>query len=137
MEIVNYFKAQSVEEAHKKLIEDPEIQLFDNNGPNNIHAEPCIAALEDGKHTIVEKPLALNLEEAKQMAEAAKKASANGVKSMVSFSNRFSPAVLLAKRLIDEGKIGKIYHFRAALLQDWLVDPEFPISWRMDKNVAV
>jgi len=120
----------------KKLISDPEIQLFDNNGPNNVHAEPCIAALEAGKHTIVEKPLALTLDEARQMADAAKKAAKKGVKSMVSFSNRFSPAVLLAKRLIEEGKIGEIYHFRAAFLQDWLISPEFPLAWRMDKSVA-
>jgi predicted dehydrogenase len=120
----------------RKLIEDSEIDLFDNNGPNNIHAEPCIAALEAGKHTIVEKPLALNLNEARQMAHAAKKASENGIKSMVAFSNRFSPAVLLAKRLIEQGKIGNVYHFRAAFLQDWLLNPEFPLAWRMDKNVA-
>ena len=104
----------------RKLIEDSEIDLFDNNGPNNVHAEPCIAALEAGKHTIVEKPLALNLEEARQMADAAIKASEYGIKSMVAFSNRFSPAVLLAKRLIEQGKIGNVYHFRAAFLQDWL-----------------
>jgi len=120
----------------KKLIEDPEIEVFDNNGPNNIHKDPCIAALEAGKHTIVEKPLALDVEEAQEMLQAAREAEKKGVKSMVSFSNRFSPAVLLARRLIQEGKLGQIYHYRAAFLQDWLISPDFPLAWRLKKEVA-
>ena len=110
----------------KKLIDDPAIELFDNNGPNDVHKEPCIAALQAGKHTIVEKPLALDVAEARTMVEAAKEAEKHGIKNMVSFSNRFCPAVLLARRLIQEGKIGNIYHFRAAFLQDWLLSPDFP-----------
>ena len=120
----------------KKLLEDPEIEVFDNNGPNNMHKEPCIAALEAGKHTIVEKPLALDVEEAKDMLQASKEAGEKGVKSMVSFSNRFSPAVLLARRLIQEGKLGQIYHYRAAFLQDWLIDPNFPLVWRLKKEIS-
>jgi predicted dehydrogenase len=120
----------------KKLLGDPDIDIFDNCGPNNIHMIPCIASLQGGIHTIVEKPLAMTLEEAKRMVEAAKEAGKKGVKSMVSFSNRFAPAVLLARRLIHEGKIGRIYHFRAAFLQDWLVDPDFPLAWRLEKEVA-
>ena len=120
----------------KRLIDDPEIRIFDNNGPNNVHMEPCLAALEAGKHTIVEKPLAMDVAQARTMVEAADKAATGGVKSMVSFSNRFSPAVLLAKRLIEEGKIGEVYHFRAAFLQDWLVDPNFPLAWRLKKEVS-
>lgn len=120
----------------KKLINDPGIDVFDNNGPNNIHMEPVIASLEAGKHTIVEKPLAMNVGEAKKMVEAARSAKKKGIKSMVSFSNRFAPAVLLARRLINEGRIGRVYHFRAAFLQDWLVDPDFPLSWRLQKEVA-
>jgi predicted dehydrogenase len=120
----------------RKLIDDDEIQVFDNCGPNNIHSEPCIAALEAGKNTIVEKPLALTVDEAVRMAETARKASKRGVKSMVSFSNRFAPAVLLAHRLIGEGKIGTLHHYRAAFLQDWLVDPKFPLAWRLKKEVA-
>lgn len=120
----------------KKLLDDPEIDVFDNCGPNNIHMQPCIYSLETGKHTIVEKPLAMSVAEAKQMVEAAEEAKKNGVKSMVSFSNRFAPAVLLARRLIHEGKIGRIYHFRAAFLQDWLVDPNFPLAWRLKKETA-
>lgn len=120
----------------RKLIDDREIELFDNNGPNNVHKDPCIAALEAGKHTIVEKPLAMDVKEARAMLEAAKKAERHGIKNMVAFSNRFSPAVLLARRLIREGKIGEIHHFRAAFLQDWLVDPNFPLAWRLKKEVA-
>jgi predicted dehydrogenase len=120
----------------KKLIDDPAIEIFDNNGPNNVHKDPCIAALQAGKHTIVEKPLALDVDEARAMVEAAQEADKHGIKSMVSFSNRFSPAVLLAKRLIQEGKIGQVYHFRAAFLQDWLLDPNFPLAWRLKKEVA-
>ncbi len=120
----------------KRLIDDPGIELFDNNGPNNVHRDPCIAALESGKHTIVEKPLAMDVKEARAMAEAAKKAAKKGIKNMVAFSNRFAPAVLLARRLIREGKIGQVYHFRAAFLQDWLVSPNFPLAWRLKKEVA-
>jgi predicted dehydrogenase len=120
----------------KKLVDDPAIELFDNNGPNNVHKEPCIAALQAGKHTIVEKPLALDVDEARAMVEVAQAAEKQGIKNMVSFSNRFCPAVLLARRLIQEGKIGNIYHFRAAFLQDWLLDPNFPLAWRLKKEVA-
>jgi len=120
----------------KDLVKDPEIEVFDNNGPNNVHKDPCIAALEAGKHTIVEKPLALDVAEAKEMLQAAREAEKKGVKSMVSFSNRFSPAVLLARRLIQEGKLGQIYHYRAAFLQDWLISPDFPLAWRLKKEVA-
>jgi len=120
----------------KKLIDDPDVTIFDNNGPNNVHKDPCVAALEAGKHTIVEKPLAMNVAEARKMVEVAEAAAARGIKSMVSFSNRFSPAVLLARRLIHEGRIGHIYHFRAAFLQDWLLDPNFPLVWRLKKELA-
>ena len=120
----------------KKLIDDAEIQVFDNCGPNNAHSEPCIRALEAGKHTIVEKPLALTVDEAVRMAEAAQQASKKGVKNMVAFSNRFAPAVLLARRLIQEGKIGTLHHYRAAFLQDWLIDPKFPLAWRLKRELA-
>lgn len=120
----------------KDLISDKSIDIFDNNGPNIMHKEPCIAALKARKHTIVEKPMAMNLVEAEQMYETALIAEKEGIKSMVSFSNRFSPALLLARRLIKEGKIGQIYHFRAAFLQDWLIDPKFPLVWRLRKEIA-
>lgn len=117
-----------------QLIEDDQIQLFDNCGPNVIHIEPIIAAVKAGKHVICEKPLARTAEEAKAMVEAVTKA---GVKNMVSFNYRFVPAIRLAKELIDSGKLGRIYHFRAAYLQEWIM-PRFatPAIWRLDKAQA-
>ncbi len=120
----------------KDLIEDEDVDIFDNNGPNNIHKEPCVEALKAGKHTIVEKPIAMNLNEAEEMFNAAQEAEKHDVKNLVCFSNRFSPAVLLARRLIKEGRIGEIHHFRANFLQDFLIDPEFPLSWRMKEDIA-
>ncbi len=117
----------------KEMIADDEVQLFDNVGPNNMHSEPCIAAAEAGKHIICEKPLARNAEEAKRMLEAANKA---GVKNMCAFNYRFVPAVRLIKNLIDEGALGEIFHFRAKYLQEWITDPNFPLIWRLQKDVS-
>jgi predicted dehydrogenase len=114
-------------------LDDARIELFDNAGPNNIHQEPCVAAAQAGKHILCEKPLARNAAEAKKMLEAVKKA---GVKHMCGFNYRFAPAVRLAKELIDKGAIGQLYHFRAQYLQEWIVDPEFPLIWRLDEKVA-
>jgi predicted dehydrogenase len=80
-----------------------------------------------------EKPLALTLEDAREMLHEAEKA---GVKHMVGFNYRFAPAVQLAKKLVEEGRLGSIYHFRAWFLQDWIVDPDFPLVWRLQKEVA-
>jgi len=115
------------------IIDDERIRIFDNNGPNNMHAEPCVRAAEAGKDVICEKPLARNAEEAKVMLEAVKKA---GVKHICAFNYRLVPAIRLARKLIDEGKIGKIFHFRAQYLQEWIVDPDFPKVWRLDRKVS-
>lgn len=115
------------------MMNDARIELFDNAGPNNMHEEPCVAAAQAGKHILCEKPLARNAAEAKKMLEAVKKA---GVKHMCGFNYRFAPAVRLAKELIDKGAIGQLYHFRAQYLQEWIVDPEFPLIWRLDEKVA-
>jgi len=80
-----------------------------------------------------EKPLALTLADAREMLQAAEEA---GVKHMVCFNYRFAPAVQLAKKLVQEGRLGRIYHFRAWFLQDWIVDPDFPLVWRLDKTIA-
>ncbi|MFN4292984.1 MAG: Gfo/Idh/MocA family protein [Thermoflexales bacterium] len=117
----------------RRLIDDPDVQVFDNGGPNNVHAEPNIAAAKAGKHVISEKPLGRNAEECWEMWQAVKKA---GVKHMVAFNYRFVPAVRLAKELIDQGKLGRIYHFRASYLQEWIADENFPMVWRLDKRVA-
>ncbi len=117
----------------QELISDERVQLFDNAGPNHLHAEPCIAAARAGKHVICEKPLARNAEEALHMLNAVE---ASGVRHLCGFNYRFVPAVWLAKRLIDEGRLGKIYHFRARYLQPTLADPNFTFRWRMDREQA-
>jgi predicted dehydrogenase len=117
----------------RELIKDDRVQLFDNGGPNNVHAEPCIAAAQAGKHILCEKPLARNTQEAAFMLDAVTRA---GVKHMVSYNYRFVPAIRQAYELIRAGKLGEIFHFRAVYLQEWIIDPNFPLVWRLDKNVA-
>jgi len=118
----------------RKMLEDERVQLFDNGGSNDIHAEPTILAAQMGKHVICEKPLARNAEEAKSMLDAVTKA---GVKHMVGFNYRFVPAVRLAREIIQSGKLGRIYHFRAVYLQEWLLPHyDLPFVWRMDRKLA-
>jgi predicted dehydrogenase len=117
----------------ERLVEDPAVDLLDNGGPNHLHAAPSIAAAEAGKHVICEKPMARDAAEAKRMLEAARR---SGVKHMVAFNYRFVPAVRLAYELIRGGQLGEIRHFRALYLQDWLVDPAAPHSWRLDRKSA-
>ena len=117
----------------RKLIDDDRVQLFDNGGPNDIHAEPSIAAAKAGKHVLCEKPLARTAKEAASMLEAVTKA---GVKNMVAFNYRYVPAVRQAYDLIKSGQLGEIYHFRAVYLQEWIMDPNFPMVWRLDKARA-
>jgi predicted dehydrogenase len=116
-----------------KMIESDAVQVFDNGGPNNAHAEPTIAAAKAGKHVFCEKPLARTAAEAKTMLDAVEKA---GVKHMVAFNYRFVPAIAQARRLIESGKLGRIYHWRAVYLQEWGMDPKMPISWRFQKDIA-
>ncbi|MBN1563736.1 MAG: Gfo/Idh/MocA family oxidoreductase [Anaerolineae bacterium] len=117
----------------RKMLENDAIQVFDNGGPNDAHAAPSIAAAEAGKHVFCEKPMARTAEEAKPMLDAVEKA---GVKHMVAFNYRFVPAIVQARRLIESGKLGKIYHWRAVYLQEWGMDPAMPTSWRFQKDVA-
>lgn len=117
----------------RAMLDDPEVQVFDNAGPNDLHAEPNIAAAQAGKHVISEKPLGRNAEECKRMWEAVKKAK---VKHQVAFNYRFVPAVRLIRNLIDAGKLGRIYHFRAAYLQEWIASEDFPMVWRLESKHA-
>jgi len=117
----------------RAMLKDERIQIFDNAAPNNVHAEPCIEAAEAGKHVISEKPLAPTAQESRRMLEAVRRA---GVKHMCAYNYRFVPAIRLAKRLIEEGFLGRIYHFRARYLQEWIMDPSFPLVWRLRKDVA-
>lgn len=117
----------------RDMLENDDIQVFDNGGPNDAHAEPTIAAAEAGKHVFCEKPLGRTAEESMSMLEAVRKA---GVKHMVAFNYRFVPAIQQAKKLIESGKLGRIYHWRAVYLQEWGMDAEMPISWRFQKDIA-
>lgn len=117
----------------RRVVEDPNIDIIDIVTPNNTHAEIAIAAAKAGKHIISEKPLARTTEEAKQMLDAVKEA---GVKHMVAFNYRRTPAVALAKKYIEDGSIGKILNFRGTYLQDWSADPNSPLSWRFRKSIA-
>jgi len=121
----------------KKVIEDDDIDLVDICVPNNVHAEIAIAAAKAGKAIFCEKPLALDGPQAETMVEAVEKA---GVSTFVSFNYRRVPAVTLAKMLIDEGRLGKIFHYRANFLQDWTISTDVPqggmATWRLDVKAA-
>ncbi|MCH8978322.1 MAG: Gfo/Idh/MocA family oxidoreductase [Armatimonadetes bacterium] len=117
----------------RKVVADPEIDIVDVATPGNSHCEIACAAAEAGKIVFCEKPIGNTLAEAKTILDAVKKA---GVQSAVFHNYRKAPAVALAKRMIDDGKIGTIYHMRATYLQDWIMDPEFPLVWRLQKDVA-
>jgi predicted dehydrogenase len=117
----------------KDLVNRGDIDVIDINAPSDAHKDIAIAAAKAGKHIFCEKPLALTLADSREMLAAAEEA---GVKHMVGFNYRFAPAVQLAKKLLDEGRLGQVYHFRGWFLQDWIIDPEFPLVWRLDKKVA-
>ncbi|HNQ35645.1 MAG TPA: Gfo/Idh/MocA family oxidoreductase [bacterium] len=124
---------ESCETDWRRLVERKDIDLVDITTPNNLHAEAAVAAAEAGKAVFCEKPLALNLEQAETMLRAV---SGNRVFNAVCFNYRRAPALALMKKLIAEGRLGRIYHLRGIYLQDWLLDPEFPLAWRMKKEVA-
>jgi predicted dehydrogenase len=115
----------------QELVADPEVELFDNLGPNVVHAEPTIAAAEAGKHVVCEKPLGRTAEESFDIWQ---RVAATGVKHMCAFNYRFVPAVRLARELIDAGEIGEIRHFRGRYLQDW-GDTDAEV-WRFDRAEA-
>jgi predicted dehydrogenase len=117
----------------RALVEDERIGLFDNSGPNNLHAEPTIAAAQAGKHVICEKPLG---RDAAESYDTFKRVHATGVKHMCAFNYRFVPAVRLAREMIESGELGEILHFRGSYLQEWLADLDSPMVWRLDKEQA-
>ena len=127
------FGWESYETDWRKMVARDDIDFVDINAPSDAHKEITMAAIAAGKHVFCEKPLALNLADGREMLEAAEKA---GVKHAVCFNYRFLPAVQLAKQIIDEGRLGEIHHYRATYLQDWLVDPNTPMAWRLKKEVA-
>ncbi|WP_432995747.1 Gfo/Idh/MocA family protein [Dactylosporangium sp. CA-233914] len=120
----------------RELIARDDIDVIDVCTPGDSHAEIAIAALEAGKHVLCEKPLANTVDEARAMVAAAAKARAVGVRSACGFNYRRVPAVSLMHNLIAAGRLGAIRHVRAAYLQDWIVDPSFPLVWRLRKELA-
>ncbi|MBN9099946.1 MAG: Gfo/Idh/MocA family oxidoreductase [Pseudonocardia sp.] len=127
---------RDVETDWKALLTRDDVQLVDICTPGDTHAEIAVAALDAGKHVLCEKPLANSVDEARAMVAAAERARARGVRSMVAFNYRRVPAVALARRLVEQGRIGTVRHVRATYLQDWIVDPEFPLVWRLQKDRA-
>ena len=117
----------------RAVVDDPDVEVVDIAVPNDMHAEIAIAAAEAGKHVLCEKPLARTADEARAMRDAVVRA---GVTHMVAFNYRRTPAVALARKLVDDGTIGAIRNFRGTYLQDWSNDPDLPLSWRFRRDVA-
>jgi len=128
---------ERVESDWRKLVESPEIDAIDICSPNNTHHEIAMAAASAGKMILCEKPLAINLAQAREMTRAADQ---SGRPTMVWFNYRRVPAISLAKQMIDEGRLGRVFHYRATYLQDWTISPKVPVggagTWRLDKDVA-
>ena len=117
----------------RELLDNPDVELFDNCGPNHLHAEPTTAAARAGKHLLCEKPLGRDAAESHAIWRAAEEA---GVVHMCGFNYRFVPAIRLARELIGAGDLGDIHRFSASYLQDWLADPDAPFAWRLDRAQA-
>ncbi len=124
---------ESYETDYRTLVARDDIGLVDVVTPGNTHHEIVLSALEAGKHVLCEKPLANDLAEAREMLDAARNA---GTINMVCFNYRRAPAVQLAKKLVEDGRLGEIRHWRATYLQDFIMDPEFPLIWRLKKEVS-
>nr|WP_274636087.1 Gfo/Idh/MocA family oxidoreductase [Microbacterium bovistercoris] len=120
----------------REVIARDDIDIIDVVTPGDSHAEIAIAALEAGKHVLCEKPLANSVAEAEAMVEAAERAAGRGAKAMVGFTYRRVPAVAFLRDLIAQGVVGTVRQVRAAYRQDWLVDPEAPLAWRLQKEHA-
>jgi predicted dehydrogenase len=123
----------SMETDWRALVERDDIDLVDICTPSDSHAVIAVAALQAGKHVLCEKPLANTVEEAEQMAAVARAEAERGVWAMCGFTYRRTPALALARRLVEAGRIGTVRQLRAQYLQDWLHDPDAPMTWRLDK----
>lgn len=124
---------QEIETDWRNVVARDDIDIIDIAVPQHLHYEIALAAAKAGKHIFLEKPMAMTLEQAQEMAAAARQA---GVTHYLNHNYRRCPAVRLAKRLIEEGRIGDIYHWRGAYLQDWITDPNFPLTWHLQKDKA-
>ena len=131
----SHFGFKGIASELEKALSSSSYDILDNCLPNHLHANPTIAALNNGKSVLVEKPMALNVEEAQEMVKAYERAG-KGVKAMVGFNYRFLPAIALAKQLINEGKIGNVTEFRAAYLHESLARPNATAGWRQQREYA-
>jgi len=127
------FGWEEIESDWRKLVTRDDIDLISVATPGFLHHEMAVEAARNGKHVLCEKPLANTLAEAEEMLAEAEKA---GVRHCCGYSYRSTPALALAKRFVDEGKIGRIFHVHARYAQDWIVDPNFAMLWRFDKKLA-
>jgi predicted dehydrogenase len=134
--VADRFGWAAAETDWRALIDRDDVDLIDISAPGDLHAPIAIAALEAGKHVLCEKPLANTLAEAEAMKAAADAAYPGGARAMVGFNYRRVPALALARRLVNEGRIGPLRHFRAVYLQDWLADAGAPMTWRMQAERA-
>ncbi|MCA9867641.1 MAG: Gfo/Idh/MocA family oxidoreductase [Anaerolineales bacterium] len=117
----------------REVVARPDIDIVDIATPTYLHHDMAVAAAEHGKHIFLEKPFAVSLEQARAMLAAAEKA---GVVTYVNHNYRRVPAVRLAKKLIDDGFVGRLFHWRSTYLQDWIVDPSFPLTWHLRRETA-
>jgi len=128
---------ESISTDWRKMVESPDIDLVDIASPNDTHLEIAVAAAKAGKMVMCEKPLGRSAAESEQMVKAVEAA---GVANMVWYNYRRVPAVMLAKQLIDQGRLGRIFHYRAKFLQDWTISADLPQGgeglWRLDRSVA-
>jgi predicted dehydrogenase len=120
----------------REAVRRDDIDVIDVCSPGDSHAEISTAALQAGKHVLCEKPLANTVAEAEEMALVSRRAQELGVFSMVGFNYRRTPALALARRLVEQGRVGTLRHVRAVYAQDWIVDPQFPLVWRLQKGLA-
>lgn len=124
---------EDTETDWRKIVQRDDIHIVDVATPPSVHRDIAVAAAESGKHVFCEKPIARHTAEAREMYEACEK---HGVVHYLNHEYRKCPAIVLAKQLIDEGRIGRIFHWRGAYLQSWLVDPNFPLTWHLQKEIA-
>jgi predicted dehydrogenase len=124
---------EEVETDWRKVVERKDIDVIDISTPGHLHHDQALAAADAGKHIICEKPLANTLADAKEMLRAVQRAR---VKHMLMHNYRKIPAVTFVRKLVDDGRLGQIYHYHGAYLQDWIMDPQFPLVWRLQKKLA-
>jgi len=132
-EFADKFGWESIETDWRKVVTRDDIDLISIAAPNFLHKEIAIEAAKNGKHILCEKPLANNLDEAREMLAAVEKA---GVKHCCGYSYRFTPSLALARQMVQEGRIGRIYNVFVRYAQDWIADPNFGMVWRFDKKIA-